>query len=166
MRKRRASERLESAERERQLRELFDTIKVRRQPTWPKDFCARAGIDKSTLRRFPVLAAEVNEYGWAMAPSKMRRAHRVAPRKAAFDDRAAREHKRWSKELPRLRETLKQTRAELEQAGNECERLSAAVSERERLIEALLARFATSSPAGLLLAEDIIRVYTGESASK
>lgn len=94
---------------ELKLWELFERIKTEGRPTGITEFAKEAGFHRTYIYTFPVLAEEVTAYGKLTQPAKSRRGAGVSKleaRKRQLDERARGEHKRWTKEVPELRQKL------------------------------------------------------------
>lgn len=92
---------------EARLWNLFDQIKADGKPTGPTAFAKDAGIDRTYLYSFPVLAAEVSAYGKKTQPHISRRGAGVTKTQAirrGIDEQVRREHKQWSVEIVELRQ--------------------------------------------------------------
>lgn len=91
------------------LRNLFDSIKAAGEPTGPTDFMNKAGLDRTYLYRFPVLAQEVADYGRRTQPEKSRRgagATKTEARKRELDGEARREYALLAERVPELERDL------------------------------------------------------------
>jgi hypothetical protein len=92
---------------------LFDRVKEEKRPTGPSAFAKEAGIDRTYLYSFPLLATEVAAYGKQTQPGTSRRGAGVSKaegKKREIEDRVRREHTQWAKEVPQLRHELAQTK--------------------------------------------------------
>lgn len=141
---------LKHDERETSLRDLLAKLRLTKIPSWPADFCERAKISKKTLARFPEVAAQVNAYGWATSPRKMRphapraRSPSAEPAQAAVGGGAgdagsralrARETK-LRHDLAAAKRAVREGRAREKALYNE-------IATRGRLIEELISRLVT-----------------------
>jgi hypothetical protein len=91
---------------ESRLWKLFDQIKADGKPTGPTAFAEAAGIDRTYLYTFNVLAAELSAYGKKTQPHISRRGAGVKKTQAIKRDIAEqvrREHTQWSSEIVELR---------------------------------------------------------------
>jgi hypothetical protein len=99
----------ERAETEKRLWKLFEEKKEKEEPTGPTSFAKEAGISRGYLYTFVELAAAVSAYAKKTQPKVSLRGAgvtRTEAKKRAIEDQVRREHTRWGKELPELRERL------------------------------------------------------------
>jgi len=138
---------------ERRLWELFDEIRSRGEPTGPTDLSRRAGIHRTYLYQFPVLAAEVAAYGRKEQPKISRRGAGVTRTdavKRAIDIQVRREHAEWSEEIPKLRKRLEEAEETDRRKGVEIRTLTEEIQKYKRAFEYLLL---LASEAGVHLLE-------------
>lgn len=120
---------------------LFDEIRDREEPTGPTDFCRRAGIHRTYLYRFTVLAAEVAEYGRKTQPKVSRRGAGVTKTdavKRAIDNQVRREHAQWAEELPELRKRLEESEKANRRKDEEMKAIKEEFQKYKRAFEYLL----------------------------
>jgi predicted RNase H-like nuclease (RuvC/YqgF family) len=138
---------------ERRLWELFEKIKKEKRPTGPSDFAREAGISRSYLYTFNELAREVAKYGRTTQPQISRRGAGVSKtqaKKRDIDERVRREHTKWAKELPKLRQENEEANDTIETKDREIEALKKERNCLGRLCELLLM---LASEAGASLVE-------------
>lgn len=112
---------------------LFHRIKEEGRPTGPTAFAKEAGIDRTYLYQFPRLAAEVAAYGKLTQPRISRRGAGVPKAEATkrqIEDQVRREHTRWSREIPQLRQEL----AAASELCRQHEQQIAALESREQVV--------------------------------
>lgn len=120
---------------------LFDRIKEEKRPTGPSAFAKEAGIDRTYLYSFPLLATEVAAYGKQTQPGISRRGAGVSKaegKKREIEDRVRREHTQWAKEVPQLRQELAQAKEINQQRDQEVAELHSRVQLLMRGYETLL----------------------------
>jgi hypothetical protein len=106
---------------------FFEQIKAEGRPTGPSAFVKEANISRPYLYDFPVLAAEVSEYGKQTQPKISRRGSgvsRTAAIKRGVNDQVRREHTKWAIEVEELRKRVEEdqkTIAALEQSKQAAE---------------------------------------------
>lgn len=112
---------------------LFHRIKEEGRPTGPTAFAREAGIDRTYLYKFSVLAAEVAAYGKLTQPRISRRGAGVPKaeaKKREIADQVRREHTRWAREIPQLRQEL----AEANELCRRHEQEIAALESRDQVV--------------------------------
>jgi hypothetical protein len=147
---------------------LFDRIKEEKRPTGPSAFAKEAGIDRTYLYSFPLLAAEVAAYGKQTQPSISRRGAGVSKaegKKREIEDRVRREHTLWAKEVPQLRQELAQAKEINRQRDKEMAALENRVQLFMRGYETLLLLASEAGVSPLELEELQERVFRDAETS-
>jgi chromosome segregation ATPase len=136
-----AEEDNERAQTEERVRRLFDEKKAKGLPTGPTSLAKEAGISRGYFYTFAELAAEVSAYAKKTQPKISRRGagvSRTEAKKRAIDDQVRREHTRWSKEVPALKQQLKDSEDERKKLAEEKEEIQAKYERFKRAYELLL----------------------------
>lgn len=136
-----AEEDNERAQTEERVRKLFDEKKAMGLPTGPTSLAKEAGISRGYFYTFTELAAEVSAYAKKTQPKISRRGAgvpRTEAKKRAIDDQVRREHTRWSKEVPTLKQQLKDSEDERKKLAEEKEEIRAKLERFKRAYELLL----------------------------
>lgn len=110
------------AQTEDRVRNLFDAKKAKGLPTGPTSLAKEVGISRGYFYTFTELAAEVSAYAKKTQPKISRRGagvSRTEAKKRAIDDQVRREHTRWSKEVPTLKQQLKDSEDEKKKLAEE-----------------------------------------------
>jgi septin family protein len=139
---------------EKRLWEIFERIKEEKRPTGPTAFSIEAGIDRTYLYSFSMLAAEVSAYGRETQPHISRRGAGVAKagaKKREIEDRVRREHTQWAKEVPELKQELLEAQQVIQQREEQIDSLQDRLQRVMRVFELLLmiAYEAGASPSEL-----------------
>jgi chromosome segregation ATPase len=155
------------AKTEERVRKLFDEKKAKGEPTGPTSLAKEAGISRGYFYTFTELAAEVSEYAKKTQPRVSLRGAgvtRMEAKKKAIEDQVRREHTRWSKEIPKLRQQLKESEDEKTSLGRDKNKIESKYERLKRAYELLLmlASEAGVSPSELEalqqnLSEEILR---------
>jgi chromosome segregation ATPase len=146
-------------ETERRLWDLFLKLKVDGTPVGPSSFAKLAGVSRAYLYQFHELSAAVSAYAIETQPRVSRRGAGVKAgeaKKRDIDERIRREHERWSKELPALKQKLEEVKSSLAICQQENRELNDQREQLSRVVELLLllASEAGVSPQSL---EDIMK---------
>jgi chromosome segregation ATPase len=144
----------ERAQTEKRVRKLFDDKKAKGEPTGPTSLVKEAGISRGYFYTFTELAAEVSAYAKKTQPKVSRRGAgvtRLEAKKRAIDDQVRREHTRWSKEVPKLKQQLKESEDDKNKLVGEKEVIASKYERLQRAYELLLmlAHEAGASPTEL-----------------
>lgn len=126
---------------EEKVRNLFDEKKAKGLPTGPTSLAKEVGISRGYFYTFTELAAEVSAYAKKSQPKISRRGagvSRTEAKKRAIDDQVRREHTRWSKEVPTLKQQLKDSEDEKKKLADEKEEIRAKFERFKRAYELLL----------------------------
>lgn len=126
---------------ESRLRKLFDEKKEKGEPTGPTSLAKEAKISRGYFYTFTELAAEVSAYAKKTQPKISRRGagvSRTEAKKRAIDDQVRREHTRWSKEVPTLKQQLKDSEDGKKKLAEEKEEILAKYERLKRAYELLL----------------------------
>ena len=97
---------------ELRLWDLFELIQKEGRPIGPTSFAKEGGIHRTYLYTFHELAAAIAEYGRKTQPKISGRGAGVTKSDAKKKDlsaRVRREHTQWSREVPELKEKIKET---------------------------------------------------------
>jgi len=144
----------ERATTEDRLWKLFEEKKERGEATGPTSFAKEAGISRGYFYTFVELAVEVSEYAKKTQPKVSLRGAgvtRAEAKKRAIEDQVRREHTRWSKEIPELKERLRMVEESRDKLVGERDELKAKYDMLRRAYELLLmlASEAGASPTEL-----------------
>ena len=134
-------ERDERAKTEVRLWNLFEEKKERGEATGPTSFAKEAGISRGYFYTFVELAAAVAEYAKKTQPKISLRGAgvtRAEAKKRAIEDQVRREHTRWSKEIPELKEQLRASEEAKDKLAGERDELKSKYEILRRAYELLL----------------------------
>lgn len=126
---------------EERLWKLFDEKKAKGEPTGPTSFAKEAEISRGYFYTFRELAAAVSAYAKKTQPRVSLRGAgvtRMEAKKRAIDDQVRREHTCWSKEVPTLRQQLKESEDQKTKLSKEKDEVESKYQRLQRAYELLL----------------------------
>lgn len=134
-------ERAGREEREESFWTEFEKFKAEGKPTGPSAFAKHVGVHRTYLYKFPALVAELSTYGKRTQPHISKRGGgltKEAAKKREIEVRVRREHTKWSRELPMLREKVDENKKQLQERDEKVKTLEEHLARLRRAYEHLL----------------------------